>query len=288
MFRNCQGSDGDPGLAQFFDRAFSGTSRTTRRVGGNSLQGSIDNPLDRLSVGPSRTLTVGCILGDARSYKEKDSDIIERFPDGRERVRFKTVPAKDTPRAMHDIVKLWNQGMEERKVPRPVLLDAWNLDFLCIHPFRDGNGRVSRLLVLLQSYHLGYEVGRYISIERHIEQNKDRYYETLEQNSKSWHETKHNPRPYIHFILFTLKEAYKELEEQVGQFKSHRGTKTELVLAAIAGLNDDFSIRDIQAKCPAASVDMIRKVLKKERDARTVECLGRGRDAKWHRIAKKG
>jgi Fic family protein len=226
-------------------------------------------------------------IGDAGSYKEKDSDIIERFPDGRERVRFKTVPAKDTPGAMKDLVKLWNQGMEERRIPPPVLLAAWNLDFLCIHPFRDGNGRVSRLLLLLQSYHLGYEVGKYISIERHIEQNKDRYYETLEQSSRGWHEKKHDPWPYINFILFTFKEVYKELEERVGQLKSPRGAKTELILAAIAGLNDDFSIGDVQAKCPGVSVDMIRRVLKKERRAGTVECLGRGRDAKWRRIKPK-
>ena len=227
-------------------------------------------------------------VGDAGTYKEKDSDIIERSPDGRERIRFKTVPAKDTPPAMDDLVGLWNQEIKERNIPLPVLLAAWNLDFLCIHPFRDGNGRVSRLLLLLQSYHLGYEVGRYISIERHIEQSKDRYYETLEQSSRGWHETKHNPWPYINFVLFTLKEACKELEERVGQLKSPRGAKTELILAAIAGLNNDFSVGDLQAKCPGVSVDMVRKVLKKERAAGRVECLGRGRDAKWHRIAKSG
>ena len=227
-------------------------------------------------------------VGDAGTYKEKDSDIIERSPDGRERIRFKTVPAKDTPPAMDDLVGLWNQEIKERNIPLPVLLAAWNLDFLCIHPFRDGNGRVSRLLLLLQSYHLGYEVGRYISIERHIEQNKDRYYETLEQSSRGWHETKHDPWPYINFVLFTLKEAYKELEERVGQLKSPRGAKTELILAAIAGLNNDFSVGDLQAKCPGVSVDMVRKVLKKERAAGRVECLGRGRDAKWHRMAKSG
>ena len=88
--------------------------------------------------------------------------------------------------------------------------------------------------------------------------------------------------------FFTFKEAYKELEERVGQLKSPRGAKRELVLAAISGLKDDFSISDIQAKCPGVSVYMIRKVLKKERDAGAVECLGRGRDAKWHQIAKTG
>src|SRR5437764_69747 len=86
------------------------------------------------------------------------------------------------------------------------------LDFLCIHPFRDGNGRVSRLLMLLLCYYAGAEVGRYISIERLIEENKQRYYETLELSSKDWHEGKHNPWPFINFVLWILKEASKEFE----------------------------------------------------------------------------
>lgn len=99
---------------------------------------------------------------------------------------------------------------KERSVHPLIALAAFNLDFLCIHPFRDGNGRVSRLLLLLQLYHLGYEAGRYVSLERLIEQNKDRYYETLEQSSQGWHEGKHDPWPYINFVLFILKIAYKE------------------------------------------------------------------------------
>jgi Fic family protein len=88
---------------------------------------------------------------------------------------------------------------------------AMNLDFLCIHPFRDGNGRVSRLLLLLLCSHLGSEVGRYVSLERLIEENKKRYYETLDQSSRGWHEAKHDPWPYINFILLILKSAYREL-----------------------------------------------------------------------------
>ena len=121
-------------------------------------------------------------IWDAGKYKEKDSDIIERSPDGTERIRFQTVPAKATPRAMKELLHDWNATLKEKKIHPLIALAAFNLDFLCIHPFRDGNGRVSRLLLLLQCYHLGYEVGRYISLERLIEQNKDRYYETLEHS----------------------------------------------------------------------------------------------------------
>ena len=120
-------------------------------------------------------------IWDAGKYKEKDGDIIERYPDGRERVRFKTVPAAKTPSFTKELIERWQQCLEERWVHPLIAMAAFNLDFLCVHPFRDGNGRVSRLLLLLQCYHLGYEVGRYISLERLIEQNKERYYETLEQ-----------------------------------------------------------------------------------------------------------
>lgn len=123
-------------------------------------------------------------LGDAGQYKERDSDVIEKYPDGRQRVRFSTVRAADTPRYMRDLVEYWDRCLRERWVHPLVALAAFNLDFLCIHPFRDGNGRVSRLLLLVGCYQLGYEVGRHISLERLIEENKERYYETLEASSK--------------------------------------------------------------------------------------------------------
>src|SRR5712691_11770221 len=101
-------------------------------------------------------------LGDAGKYKEKDSDIIEKLPDGRVRVRFKTVTARKTPAAMLTLIDAWDDSLAERVIHPAIAMAAMSLDFLCIHPFRDGNGRVSRLLLLLQCYHLGHEVGRYI------------------------------------------------------------------------------------------------------------------------------
>jgi len=118
-------------------------------------------------------------IWDAGAYKEKDVDIIQTYADGRSRVRFKTVPAKQTPKAMAEMVELWQRGVREKWVHPLVLAAALTLDFLCIHPFRDGNGRVSRLLFLLASYHCGIEAGRYVSLERIIEDNKERYYESV-------------------------------------------------------------------------------------------------------------
>src|SRR4030043_258923 len=225
-------------------------------------------------------------IWDAGKYKEKDGDIIERYADGRERVRFKTVEAVKTPAFMRELTDLWDRSLLEKWVHPLIAMAAFNLDFLCIHPFRDGNGRVSRLLLLLQCYHLGYEVGRYISLERLIEQNKERYYETLEQSSEGWHEGKHDPWPYLNFVLYTLKTAYREFEERVGQIASPKGAKTELVISVIGRHPGPFRISDIQKECPGVSVDLIRSVLKNLRSSGKVKCLGRGQNAEWEKTPK--
>jgi Fic family protein len=222
-------------------------------------------------------------IWDAGRYKEKDGDIIERYPDGRERIRFKTVAASSTPGFIEDLVSLWFRTLEERWVHPLIALAAFNLDFLCIHPFRDGNGRVSRLLLLLQSYHLGYEAGRYISLERLIEQNKERYYETLEQSSQGWHEGKHDPWPYINYLLFILKTAYREFESRLDITGSPRGAKTEIIEAAIKSFPGEFTLADLERACPGVSHDMARKVLRNLRRMGDVECLGRGPGARWKR-----
>jgi len=222
-------------------------------------------------------------IWDAGKYKDKDGDIIEKYPDGRSRIRFKTVTAAKTPQAMTELVDLWGQSIRERWVHPLITVAAFNLDFLCIHPFRDGNGRVSRLMLLNQCYHLGYEVGKYISIERLIEQNKVRYYETLEQSSHKWHEGKHDPWPYINYVLFILKEAYKEFEERVGQIKSPRGAKTELIESAVRSYDREFTVSDLERACPGTSRDMIRRVLRDLQKAGKVVCLGRGPGAPWRR-----
>ncbi len=222
-------------------------------------------------------------VGDAGRYKRKDSDIIERYPDGSVRVRFRPVAASETPRCSKELVLNWNRCIDERWVHPLIALGAFSLDFLCIHPFRDGNGRVSRLLFLLECYHLGFHVGRYISLERVIEQNKDRYYETLEIGSQGWHEGRQDPWPHISFMLFVLKEAYREFEERVGQLKSPRGAKTEQVLIAIRSMPKDFTVSELQKACPAVSRDMVRRVLRQLRNDGKIESQGTGRGARWRK-----
>ena len=220
---------------------------------------------------------------DAGVYKEKDVDIIQTYADGRSRVRFKTVPARQTAAAMAEMVELWQRGLKEKWIPPLVLAAALNLDFLCIHPFRDGNGRASRLLFLLACYHCGIEAGRYISLERLIEQNKERYYEVLEQSSQRWHEGKHDPWPTVNFLLFILTQACKEFERRVGQLKSPRGEKTEAVLAAVDRQLGTFRVADLQSECPGVGVDLIRRLLSRLQKQHKVKALGTGRGAKWEK-----
>lgn len=223
-------------------------------------------------------------IWDAGKYKEKDVDIIQKYPDGRHRVRFKTASPQETPMMMKRTIALWHEGMKEKWTHPLIYLGVLNLDFLCIHPFKDGNGRVSRLLLLLNCYHVGIEVGRYISIERLIEVHKERYYETLEESSFRWHEGKHNPWSYINFILFILNSAYKEFKERVGEIKEPRGTKTEIVYSAIKQQKVPFTVADIQKRCPGVSIDMIRHILKQLQANRKVKCLGRGKYAQWKNL----
>ena len=222
-------------------------------------------------------------IWDAGKYKQKNVNIIEKLARGGERIRFKTVEPSKTPIFTAKLIEGWQDCLKEKVVHPLIALAAFNLDFLCIHPFRDGNGRVSRLLLLLQCYSLGYEVGRYISLERLIEQNKDRYYETLQQSSQGWHEGKHDPWPYINYLLYILKSAYQEFESRVGQIKSPRGTKTEFVESAVAGFEQEFTLSDLEKACPGVSRDMVRRVLRDLQKSKKVECLGRGPGAHWRK-----
>lgn len=225
-------------------------------------------------------------IWDSGEYKIKDGDIIEKYPDGRERVRFKTVTAADTPMFMEQLINYWDISIRDRQVHPLVALAAFNLDFLCIHPFRDGNGRVSRLLLLLGCYHLGFEVGRYISIERLIEDNKERYYETLEESSRQWHEGKNDPWPYINYLLFILRTACREFENRADRLNVPKGAKTGMILDAVESFYDFFTISELKKKCPNISVDMMRKVLKDLSKQGKIRADGRGQNARWEKITK--
>jgi len=227
-------------------------------------------------------------LGDAGLYKQTESDIIEVHPGDRREIRFRTVPAAKTPAFMAELIQRWREIQNQRAVHPLIALGAFNLDFLCVHPFRDGNGRVSRLLFLLQCYQAGLQVGRYISLERLIEHNKERYYETLKLSSQGWHEGKHNPWHYVNFLLYTLIDAYKELERRVGETASPKGAKSELVLQAVRSQSGEFRLADIERACPGVGRDWIRVLLADLKRKGELTSRGRGPAARWRVVRNKG
>jgi Fic family protein len=224
-------------------------------------------------------------IWDAGKYKERAEPIIEHSPDGKSRVRFMPVEAgAATQAAMAELTALWAAAARDRSVKPLVVMAAFTLDFLCIHPFRDGNGRVSRLLMLLLSYHGGAQVGRYVSFERLIEQNKERYYQTLEQSSQGWHEGRHNPWPFVNYVLWIVKEAYKEFEQRVGETAEPLGAKARLVREAIARQQGSFSVAELERACPGVGRDWIRSILRKMKADGELRSSGHGAGARWERI----
>lgn len=220
-------------------------------------------------------------IWDAGQYKDKPVDILEFLPNGERVVRFRSVSPELTPAMNKSLFESMDEELKKRRIPPLLLMGAFNLDFLCIHPFRDGNGRVSRLLLLQCCYLLGFEVGRYISLERIIEQNKERYYETLRQGSEGWHDGKHDPWPYIGYLLFIVKQAYKEFELRVGEMTAPHGEKTARIEEAVKNFPGKFSTADLHRACPGVSIDLVRSTLKRLQGEKTVKCLGKGRSARW-------
>jgi len=219
---------------------------------------------------------------DGGRWKMNDNEIVERNPDGTtHRVRFKTVSAVATPQAMDTLAERYKTGLQDLRKEPLLIIPLTVLDFLCIHPFSDGNGRVSRLLTLMMLYHFDYNVGRYISLERIFEQSKETYYESLEASSRNWHSGKHNPNPWLNYFWGTLLCAYGEFEERVGTIHEGKGTKTELIRQTVSRKIGPFAISDIESDCPGISRDMIRLVLRQLRDEGVISSHGKGRGAKW-------
>jgi Fic family protein len=219
---------------------------------------------------------------DGGRWKMNDNEIVERNPDGSvHRVRFRPVVAVATPQAMELLAERHKVGIGEAHKEPLLLIPLTILDFLCIHPFTDGNGRISRLLTLLLLYHFNYDVGRYISLERIFEQSKETYYEALEASSQNWHKGRHNPNPWLNYFWGTLLRAYGEFEERVGTISKGKGTKTELIRQAVERRTGPFAISDIESDCPGISRDMVRLVLRQLRDEGIISSHGKGRGAKW-------
>jgi Fic family protein len=217
-------------------------------------------------------------------WKEKDNAILEVTEDGRRVVRFQTASALATPLFIHRLIESYQGILAEDKIDPLLATAAFVLDFECIHPFMDGNGRLGRLLTLLLLYQHGYEVGRYIGLERIVEESKETYYEALYRSSQGWHEAAHDLGPWWEYFLGVLIAAYKEFEGRVGTGSPARGAKRDRVMAAISGFSRPFQIADLERVCPGVSPSTLKRALTDLKKENRVRCLGRGRDAYWERM----
>ncbi len=216
-------------------------------------------------------------------WKKSDNEITEIHPDGRKRVRFVPSTAFDTPLSMEALAERYKTSIEEWHQEPLIIIPAVILDFLCIHPFRDGNGRTARLLTLLLLYHFDYQVGRYISLERIFEESKETYYETLEKSSQGWHTGEHNIMPWMTYFWGVILRAYKEFEARVGTLTTGKGSKAHHIRRTIENMMGPFAISDIERACPSVSRDTVRLVLRQLRDEGIIIPEGKGRGAKWVR-----
>ena len=217
-------------------------------------------------------------------WKATQNEIEEKRPDGTKFIRFSPTAPHLTADAMQNLHLSFKEELQEGTVEPLILVALYVLDFLCIHPFSDGNGRMSRLLSVLALYHQGYEVGRYISLEKLIEQTKESYYNTLYNASLQWHESRHNPLAWVDYWLSTVLAAYRELETRIGHMTTGYGVKTDIVLTAIDKQLTSFSISDLETLCPSVDRDWIKTILERLKREGRLKLVGRGRGAKWIRI----
>ncbi len=222
--------------------------------------------------------------GRGGRWKATTNEIVERDSTGDiVRIRFRPPEPVRTPQLMEDLASDYARAMDagqDALITVPLAI----LDFLAIHPFSDGNGRTGRLLTLMLLYQSGFEVGRYVSLERIIEESRETYYEALERSSQGWHDDTHDPNPWLGYFWGMLIRAYREFEERVGAIRIGRGAKGDLVEAAIARQTGPFSISEIEAASPGVTRDWVRLVLRRLRDEGKLKSTGRGRGAKWIRI----
>ncbi len=221
---------------------------------------------------------------DGGSWKGMDNDIVEHHSDGTTRVRFRPVSPSATPDFMTGLHERFVEEWQRQEIDPFVLIPAYVLDFLCIHPFRDGNGRMARLLTLLLLYKTGVGVGRFISLERIVEESKTGYYEALRASSLGWHDGKHDLVPWVEYVAGMVTAAYREFELRVGAVGSARGAKTEMVRHAITALPEVFRMTDVELRCPTVSREMIRKVLREFRTSGLIRSEGAGKAAIWRKL----
>lgn len=195
------------------------------------------------------------------SYKNSDNVIAEIDAEGNQKARFIPVPAFQTAEAMDELCGRFLEAWEADHMDKLVLIPMFILDFLCIHPFNDGNGRMSRLLTLLLFYKAGYIVGKYVSMEMLIEKTKETYYEALQASSAGWHENENNYAPFVKYYLGIILKAYNEFENRVEHLKNRTLSKPDRIKAMIDQKVGKITKKEIMELCPDISKVTVERTL---------------------------
>ena len=195
------------------------------------------------------------------SYKNSDNVIAETDAEGHQKARFIPVPAFQTADAMDELCSRFLDAWEADRIDKLVLIPMFILDFLCIHPFNDGNGRMSRLLTLLLFYKAGYIVGKYVSMEMLIEKTKETYYEALQASSTGWHECENSYEPFVKYYLVIILKAYNEFESRVEHLKNRSLSKPERIKAVIDQKVGKITKKEIMELCPDISKVTVERTL---------------------------
>ena len=211
------------------------------------------------------------------SFKNSDNIIAEELPDGTKRVRFQPVPAWETSEAMDILCSTFVDALADPELDSLILIPMFILDFLCIHPFNDGNGRMSRLMTLLLLYQSGYFVGKYISIERLIADSKETYYEVLQDSSAGWHEGTNDYLPFVRYMLGIVVAAYREFTSRVDILITRGLSKPERVREIIRSTTGRITKTQIMKQCPDISQKTVERALKELMDSGWIIKIGGGR-----------
>ena len=211
------------------------------------------------------------------SFKNSDNVIAEELSDGTRRVRFEPVPAWETPEAMEALCQAFADALKEPDIDPLLLIPVFILDFLCIHPFNDGNGRISRLLTLLLLYRAGYNVGKYISLEKLISDSKESYYEVLQESSATWHTGENDALPFVRYMLGIIVAAYRDFAVRVEAVIAHRLSKPGRVREIIRATTGRITKAQIMAQCPDISQVTVERALRDMLDKGEILKISGGR-----------
>lgn len=225
-------------------------------------------------------------IGDeyAGKYKDEDNVILEIDNEGNRKIRFKPTIAIETPKAMEQLIYAYLDVKDDTNINKLLLIPCIILDFLCIHPFKDGNGRMSRLLSLLLLYKSGFDVGKYISFEEQINKNKGYYYESLKESSTNWEKNENTYIPYIENFLTTLYMCYKELDKRFNVVNSNKITKKARIEATVLNSLTAISKSEICNILPDVSPTTVEAVLGKMVKEGIIETIGNGRNTKYRKV----